>query len=101
VWCTHVNKKNDKNRTSLQTKLQNKFISTVLSMWSTQDSEKKTIIFEPSQPPWKLNQKCLPLVFSPCDQPIQVERIELFLDLHNDLANKIKTKVCHDTKGHP
>jgi len=45
VWCTHVNKKNEKNRTSLQTKLQNKFISTVLSMWSTQDSEKKKNIF--------------------------------------------------------
>jgi hypothetical protein len=70
-------------------------------MWSTQASEKKKIMFEPSQPPCKLNQKCLPLVFSPCDQPIQVERIELFLDLHNDLENKIKTKVCHDTKSHP
>jgi len=57
--------------------------------------------FEPSQPLCKLNQKCLPLVFSPYDQLIQVERIELFLNLHNDLANKIKTKVCHDTEIHP
>jgi hypothetical protein len=76
------------------------FISSVLSMWSTQASTKKKIIFEPSQPSCKLNQKCLPLVFSPCDQPIQVEIIELFLDLHNDLANKIKTNVSHDTKSH-
>jgi len=47
VLCTHVNKKNEKNKTSLQTKLQKKFISSVLSMWSTQVSKKKKIIFEP------------------------------------------------------
>jgi len=41
VWCTHVNKNNEKNRTSLQTKLQKIKISSVLSMWSTQASEKK------------------------------------------------------------
>jgi hypothetical protein len=57
VWCTHVNKKNEKNKTSLQTKLQKKWISTVLSMWSTQASKKKKIIFEPLQPPCKLNLK--------------------------------------------
>jgi len=55
--------------------------------------------FEPSQPLCKLNQKYLPLVFSPCDQPIQVERIELFLDLHNDLANKSKQKCVMTQKA--
>jgi len=42
-WCTHVNKTNEKNRTSLQTKLQKKFITSVLSMWSTKATEKKKL----------------------------------------------------------
>jgi len=48
VWCTHVNKNNEKNRTSLETKLQKKIISSVLSMSSTQASEKQKNKFEPS-----------------------------------------------------